>query len=99
MIKVEVKTIDKEIVDAKVGITGEKDIIFAEYMSIVRALYMSVKEQIGEKDARSLLEEMTQKALDMDAEEVTREKAKQKFEEVKNDPEKVAKLLKVLFED
>lgn len=99
MIKAEIRSDRGAAKIIRVEVNGEKSAVLEEYMSIVDGLHSHLKERIGEKDARSLLEELTQKALDEVRKETVTEEVEQKFNEIKTNPEKVAKLLKTLFED
>ena len=99
MIRAEIKNIKGNTGNAKVRIVGTSKVICNEYKQIVKAMQFTLNGEIGEKKARELLIEITKEALDADYKRITKEDMDRKFEEVKNDSEKVAKLLKALFED
>lgn len=101
MIKVEIRDIEENKATASVEMHGSPEKITQEYMELVKGLKFVIAKQIGEEKANSFLEDITRKALseDIKKQERTEEQIKQKIDEVKNDPEKTEKLLKMLFED
>ena len=99
MIRAEIKNIRGNAGDAIVHIAGTSKVICNEYKQIVKAMQFTLNGEVGEKKAGELLIELTKEALEADYKRVTQEDLERKFEEIKNDPEKVAKLLKTLFED
>lgn len=101
MIKVEIRDIEENKATASVEMNGSPEEITGEYMELVKGLKFVIAKQIGEEKAKSFLEDITRKAL---SEEIKRpegmeEKIKKKINEIKNDPEKTEKLLKILLED
>lgn len=97
MIRAEIKNIKGNAGDIETKLIGTIKVILAEYEYLVKALKTMLEVHVGEEAARHILENITKEALE--PKEITQEDINRKFEEVKKDPEKAAKLLKALFED
>ena len=97
MIRAEIKNIKGNAGDIETKLIGTTKVILAEYEYLVKALKTMLEVHVGEEAARHILENITKEALE--PKEITQEDINRKFEEVKKDPEKAAKLLKALFED
>lgn len=100
MIKAEIRDIE-ETATANVDINGKPAEIIGEYMELVKVLKFVVAEKLGEEKAKSFLENITREALSEEIKKPERmeEQIKKKIDEIKNNPQKTEKLLKVLFED
>lgn len=101
MIKAEIRDIEENKATVSVEMNGSPENITQEYKELVKGLKFVIAKQIGEEKAKSFVEDITRKALSEEIKEPERmeEQIKQKINEVKNDPEKTEKLLKILFED